>query len=109
MTRKRFTNILMALGVSRNTAAACAAHVRVQYGDYETGLCEITEILCKTLANLVPEILDRIEMSCPDFSIERQPLSAPVGYSPLLNLYGLQIVQHPAGVCIITNTGGGQQ
>jgi hypothetical protein len=98
--------MLMAMGVSRNTAAAFAGHVRIQYGDYNTGFCEVVVLLLEKIAELAPAIISRIETTCPEFYIVRQTLAAQPGTSPLLHIYR-HVNAPPEGTVLVKVQGGG--
>lgn len=60
MTRKRFTKLLMAMGLTRNTAQACAATAREEYGNYAAGLDAYITLLLKICREAAEEILPLI-------------------------------------------------
>lgn len=60
MTRKRFIKILMAFGISRNDAAACAVTARVEHGSYAAGADEFARLLLEMCREVAKEILPLI-------------------------------------------------
>lgn len=56
MTRKRITKLLMALGLSRNEAAACATTARVEHGSYAAGGAAFAALMLEMCIEVAREI-----------------------------------------------------
>lgn len=69
MTRKRFTKLLMGLDLSRNTAQACAATARKEYGSYAKGAYVfgwlMLDICAEVAQELTPLIMEQLQELLP--------------------------------------------